>query len=488
MASLAPRKKPNLESVTTINEDGSRFMLHPADVGGTFTWARRLTALVLLFVYAGLPWIQINGYPAVFFDVWERRFHLFGLTFVAQDGFLAFFMVTGLGFTLFFLTSLFGRIWCGWTCPYTVFLEHVFRRIERALDGDAASRRRLDAAPWTAAKVARRILKHGIYLLAAAAIAHLFLSYFVSLPRLYTYMGQSPLAHLQAFAVVSFLTAALYFCFSWFREQFCIILCPYGRLQSALTDDNTLVIGYDERRGEPRGHRSEKGAGDCVDCWRCVQVCPTGIDIRNGLQLECIGCAACIDACDAIMAKVNRPTRLIRYDSLNGLRGGKTRFLRPRIYVYAILFLLGAAMFAFALGRVKSINASVVRKAGIQLPYTVAGGFVRNFYDVRLLTKRNTVTEFSVTVHDGPEGLVASGFERPAALPPQGEATQTLVLSVPVALYRGPETLRVVVHSEPGGHEVHRRVDFLGPDVRLIGRLRGALEPASSVTSSPGAP
>lgn len=297
--------KPNLVSVTTINRDGSRFFLHPADVKGWFTRFRRLFAVILIAVYVLLPWIPINGHPAVFFDVENGRYHVFGLTFLTQDLWLLFFLLSGFGFALIYITSLFDRLWCGWACPYTVFLEHVFRRIERFIDGDAVARKKLDAEPMSASKFFKRVIKHGLYLLCAALIAHLFLSYFVSLPRLYEFMQERPSEHLRSFAVVAALTGALYFCFAWFREQFCIILCPYGRIQSALTDDDTIVIGYDEKRGEPRG-KGKEGVGDCIDCRRCVQVCPTGIDIRNGLQLECIGCAACIDACDDIMEKVDK--------------------------------------------------------------------------------------------------------------------------------------------------------------------------------------
>lgn len=315
---MSANKQPNLDSVTTVNADGSHYVLHPADVSGRFTFARRVFAFLLLAVYVALPWITINEAPAVFLDLAERKFHLFGLTLYPQDLWVLFFAITGTGFTLFFVTALLGRLWCGWACPYTVFLEHIFRRIERWIDGDSSARKKLDAAPWTFPKIWRRVLKHGIFVFVAALLAHVFLSYFVSLERLYDFVQGNPFDHFAAFGTVTFLTGAFYFCFAYFREQFCIMVCPYGRLQSALTDDDTVIIGYDESRGEPRGKANHPEAADCIDCRRCVNVCPTGIDIRNGLQLECIGCAACIDACDDIMRKLNRPTGLVRSGRLAG--------------------------------------------------------------------------------------------------------------------------------------------------------------------------
>ncbi len=316
-------------SVTTIREDGSRRFLFPADVSGRFARARRAVALVLIAVYFLLPWIPVGGYPAVFLDVAHRRFHLFGLTLAAQDLWLLFFLISGLGFGLFFLTALLGRIWCGWACPQTVFLDQVYRRVERWIDGDAVQRRWLAAAPWSVSKLLRRAAKHAIYLVLAIAITHLFLAYYVSIPAVWGMMRDAPADNWGTFVFIAAATGIVYFDFAWFREQLCIVLCPYGRIQSALTDDHTLVIGYDWARGEPRGKPAAPGAGDCVGCDRCVHVCPTGIDIRQGLQLECVGCSACVDACDEVMSRLGRRPGLIRYDSLAGLAGLPKRLAAP---------------------------------------------------------------------------------------------------------------------------------------------------------------
>ena len=465
MSTSAPaQKKPNLDSVTTINEDGSHFTLHPADVSGRFTIARRVVALLILSVYLALPWININGHPAVFLDVVERRFHLFGLTFLARDLWLGFFLITGVGFSLFFVTALFGRLWCGWACPYTIFLEHVYRRIERWVD--APARHKLDRAPWAGAKLTRRLIKHGLYLFVSAIVAHIFLSYFVSLPRLYQYMQESPLEHIGAFAVVAFITVALYFAFSWFREQFCIILCPYGRIQSALTDDDTTVIGYDETRGEPRGKKGTSGAGDCINCNRCVQVCPTGIDIRDGLQMECIGCAACIDACDSIMAKIDRPRGLVRYDSFNGLKGEKRRILRPRIFVYSALLAVGATVLGFALTTVHDVDMVATRMTG--MPYFVDDDAVRNQFQLRLMTKRNVPTTFTVDLKDAPPWLSTSGCEKPITVGAQGQEQVTFVMFVPKEKFTGTIEVTIRTRSEPGGTVIERKMEFLGPDPRMF--------------------
>ena len=455
-------KRPNLDSVTTINPDGSRFFPHPADVKGRFTTARRLVGVLLIAIYVLLPWIPINGHPAVLLDVTHGKFHLFGLTLLVQDVWLLFFVVSGAGFGLFYVTSLLGRVWCGWACPYTVFLDHVFRRIERWIEGDAPARRQLDAAPWGPAKFAKRGLKHLLFALCALGIAHVGLSYFIPLPQLYAYMKGSPMQHAAIFAGVTAYAAVLYFCFGWFREQFCIVVCPYGRLQSALTDDDTIGIGYDNGRGEPRGKLTEAGHGDCIDCRRCVQVCPTSIDIRNGLQMECIGCAACIDACDDIMDKVKRPRGLIRYDSHKGLTGQKRTIIRPRIILYTALMLLGAGVLTWGLTRVHGFEMSIVRLRG--MPYIADPGHIRNQFALRLLSKGDDPTTFQVTTENAPSGLTISGLGDVLTVPGGGELQQTLMLSLERTTYTGPFKFTITATPTDGRSPLKREVEFLGPD------------------------
>jgi cytochrome c oxidase accessory protein FixG len=423
--------------------------------------------VILIAIYVLLPWIPINGAPAVFLDVENRMFHLFGLTLVPQDLWVMFFAISGLGFGLFFITSLLGRIWCGWACPYTVFLDHVYRRIERWIEGDAPARRALDAAPWSAGKIFKRVVKHLSYVIIAALIAHVFLSYFVSLERLYSFMQAGPLEHATAFGIVAFLTLVLWFCFGYFREQFCIIMCPYGRLQSALTDDDTVNVGYDAKRGEPRGAKG-KAEGDCIDCRRCVNVCPTGIDIRNGLQLECIGCTACIDACDDVMVKIDRPKGLIRYDSFNGFAGITRRFLRPRVYAYCALALLGlGALTLVASKKARPYNATISRVGGAGF-YSDSKS-VRNIYKVRFINKRNQPATVTIRLsQDTPPGYQLSGAEQTFSVNALDEMSRTCVVIASAESYIGVSDLKLEVHANPGDVTLVKTARFLGPNPQSL--------------------
>ena len=453
-------RAPNLESAATINPDGSRRFIHPATPRGVFSALRSVTGVLLLGVYAALPWIPINGYPAVFLDIANRRFHLFGLTLVMQDLWLGFFLITGTGFGLFYLTALLGRVWCGWVCPQTVFLD-VVRRIERLIEGDAPKRRRLDAMPWTGVKTLQRGLKQVLFALFALALAHVFLSYFVSLPLLWKMMLDSPLEHWSAFLFVFAMSAALWFDFAWFREQFCIVLCPYGRLQSVLMDNDTITVGYDAARGEPRGKKGTPGARDCVDCFRCVQVCPTGIDIRQGAQIECIACAACVDACNEVMVKLDRPTGLVRYDSANGFAGRKTRLIRPRTIVYSVLLLIGASVGAFSVSTFQMASVTVSRMIGE--PYILSSAGVRNQYLLRIINKQNAPEVFQVRLR-GAVGMTSSGAEELVATPPLGEAIRPLIATVPRAQFQPGQPITVLVDSSDGRFHAEQQVPFLGPN------------------------
>lgn len=465
-----PPLRPNLDAVTTIRDDGSRPFLYPSDTKGRFTQARRWSAFALIAFYLSLPWITINGYPAVFLDVAERRFHLFGITGAAQDLWLMFFVITGLGFSLFFVTALLGRVWCGWACPHTVFLDHVYRRIERLIEGDALKRRALAAAPFSAGKFFKVGLKHTLYIIVSAVITHLLLAYFVSLPEVWAMVRAAPTEHWGAFGFIAVATSALYFNFAWFREQLCIVVCPYGRIQSALIDDNSLVVGYDVKRGEPRGKTGTVGAGDCISCSRCVQVCPTGIDIRNGLQYECISCSACIDVCDAVMDKMHYPRGLIRNSTENGMAQHLSqsqmlrRVLRPRVLVYAaVLGAITAGMLWSLLVRA-NFKVDVQRDRG-SVARMVGQGMTENVYRLQIMN----ATEQAQTYAVGVTGLEGAQVAPDAAVTVDAASSRWVPVRVqaPAGIAAGSHQIAFVIVSQatpstPAGEVLEKSV-FLVP-------------------------
>jgi len=441
------------DKASSLRSDGRRNFVHPADVSGRFDRLRMAVFALLIGLWAALPWIQLGGHPAVFLDIAARKFFLFGGTFNAQDVWLLFFLLSGLAFALLVATALYGRVWCGYACPHTVFLEALFRPVERLLEGPRNQRLRRNKGPWGWDTLWRKALKHAIYVVLAFVVAHVIISYFVSLPRLYAMVLGAPSEHPLAFVWASGLTAALYFNFSRFREQMCLILCPYGRLQSVLTDRDTMLIGYDLRRGEPRGKAKQAGVGDCVACDRCVAVCPTGIDIRNGLQIDCIGCARCIDACDEVMVKLGRDRGLVRYDSLKGFDGEPKRLLRPRIVLYAVLGVFGLIAATLALWQSRGYEANLLRLRGAP-PLVLDGNTARNAFEIHLVNKRSQRARFTLS----PE--------------PEAALHYTLgVTSVELSALESRQ-IPVFVSFERGaigdGHHAHLRVSVEGGEPTVL--------------------
>lgn len=446
----------------SLGRDGRRRRPYPADVSGRFARARRIGFAVLIAIWAALPWIPVRGHPAVFLDIEKRQFFLFGLTFNAQDAWLLFFALSGVGFGLVYATAFLGRVWCGWSCPQTVFLEAVFRPIERLIEGPRATALRRAQHGMTFDRIWRAAAKHAIFLLAAFFVAHIILSYFVSLPRVFAMVRHSPALHPEAFAWAAVVTALTYGNFAFFREQLCVVICPYGRLQSVLLDDDSLVVGYDEKRGEPRGKASSKDNGDCVDCRRCVVVCPTGIDIRQGLQLDCIACTQCIDACDEVMDKLDRPRGLVRYDSLRGLRGEPRRILRARVVAYTVLLVIGAVVAFFAFRSREPFEANLVRLPGT--PYTRQEGTIRNTFELHLVNKESTPVTFDIEPNTS-GALTYLVPTRTMEIEPLGSRRVPVFVTMDEAAFHAdtPFTIRVRAH---GGHtapaERETRATFLG--------------------------
>ncbi len=357
--------------LSTIDEKGKRVYIFPEKVRGFFRKWRTLTQAVLIVILLVLPWIKVNGYQALLLDIPQRRFSIFGLTFWAHDGPLIFFILAILTIGLAFMTAIYGRVWCGWGCPQTVFVDGVFRRIENLIIGSHIKQINLAKSPWNSEKILKVSTTWFLFTVVSLIITHSFLAYFVGAERLVEMTQHNPRENWTIFLFMFFITAFLLFDFGWFREQFCIIMCPYGRIQSVLMDDDSVTVAYDYNRGEPRKGLTAQGekTGDCIDCYKCVSVCPTGIDIRSGLQMECVGCTACIDACDEVMERVDKPTGLIRYVSGNSLKGKPSSLLKPRTALYSILLILIISLLIFTVSKRQDLLVTVLR--GKDIPYQV---------------------------------------------------------------------------------------------------------------------
>ena len=358
--------------LTTLRDDGSRIWMRPKLSLGRFLSRRQWVGYALIVLFLVLPFVRVGGYPAILLDVMARRFHFFGVTFHPTDSVLLMFLMLSIFLGIFWITALFGRVWCGWGCPQTVYMELLFRPIERLIEGNTGQQRKLDEKRFTV----RRTLKWAVFMVIAFVLGNQFLAYFVGWERLAVWMTESPTEHLGGFGVMAVTTGLVFFDFAYFREQMCTVVCPYARLQSALLDRHSLIVGYDKLRGEARRRVKERTAnddsGDCIDCHACVVTCPTGIDIRNGLQLECISCTQCIDACDNIMDKVGKPRGLIRLSSQHHLETKKpTRLVRPRVVLYPLIILVFMGLLVYLVTTKAAADVTILRQHGA--PYVVLG-------------------------------------------------------------------------------------------------------------------
>lgn len=431
-AIIEPDKENFRDRITTVEEDGSRKWIFAKQPKGRYYNRRTIVSVFYLLLFFALPLIQYHGEPLVMLNVVERKFILFGLHFGVQD-----LIVFGLGMLTFVVfivlfTVIFGRLFCGWACPQTIFMEMVFRRIEYWIEGDMQQQRAIAKAPWDQSKITKRAFKYIVFFLISFLIANTFLAYIIGLPALRTIVTEPLSQHIVGFISLLLFTTAFFVVYTFLREQICIVACPYGRLQGVMLDKNSIVVAYDYVRGEPRGKMtktSEHPKGDCIDCKACVHVCPTGIDIRNGTQLECINCTACIDACDQIMDKIGKDRGLIRYASDNNIIQNTKLKLSPRIIAYSIVLVALLALLAFTFAGHSVVDASILRTPG-QFYQENVDGTISNLYNFKVANKQSKPLHMKLTMSHK-EGQIKIIGSDDISIPPGGEKQGQLFIIIP---------------------------------------------------------
>ena len=416
-----------------VDREGRRAKIYPRRPRGRYHTARKFASFALLAVLFAGPFVSLNGRPLLLLNILERKFVLFGIPFWPQDFYL--FLLAMLVLVLFVVlfTVVFGRLWCGWACPQTVFMEMLFRKIEYLIEGDARRQRRLDQGNWTGEKIFKKTLKHGLFFAISFLIANIFLAYIIGTEELWKIVSDPPREHLKGLSTLILFSLVFYGVFAHFREQVCVIVCPYGRWQSVMVNEDTIAVTYDYRRGEPRGKlrrsRREDEVGDCIDCKQCVQVCPTGIDIRNGIQLECINCTACMDACDEVMERIKRPQGLIRYSSYRGIEQADRKLLTPRIMGYSAVLMLLLVVVAYLFATRAEMQAIILREPG-KLYTDLGDGRLANFYSLKIINKTFAEIPVEIRVEQPGEGSITYLGEL-TTVPPQDLVEGRFFLSVP---------------------------------------------------------
>jgi cytochrome c oxidase accessory protein FixG len=458
------------DHLATADQQGNRRWLYPTKPAGP--WHRRrawFAALLIVVMFAG-PWIHIQGNPLLLLNIVERRFSILGQIFWPQDSII--FAVAMLVFItgIIIFTTAFGRLWCGWACPQTVMMEMVFRKIEYLIEGSAREQRQLEAAPWNARKILKKTFKHAVFFGLSFIIGNTLLAYIIGRDQLLAIQFDDPRKHLVGLAFLVLFTLVFYTLFARFREQACTFICPYGRLQSTMLDENSMVVAYDYKRGEKRAplhraqsreQRTDAGLGDCVACRQCVAVCPTGIDIRNGTQMECVNCTACIDACDAIMDKVSRPRGLIRIASLNNIERGERQRFTVRMRLYAGILAALVALFLFLVFTRAEVGTTLLRAPGSLFQQT-AEGKIQNIYTMKVINKssRDLPVELKLKNLPGTVRLMGAG----AFVVPKEKLAQTSVLiELDAASLTGNSTKLVIGVYANGKLLETLTTGFIGP-------------------------
>ncbi len=450
----------------TVDEKGKRVWVYPKKPGGTYHRARIAVTIALLAIFFAGPFIKIGGQPFLLLNIFERRFVILGQAFWPQDFFLlAVTLITFFVFIILF-TVVFGRVWCGWACPQTLFMEMVFRKIEYWIEGDANQQRKLNQAPWSGEKIFKKGLKQFIFIIISIVISHTAMAYLIGIEEVKVIVSQPPTENMAGFIGLVAFTGIFYFVFAWFREQACVAVCPYGRLQGVLLDKNSIVVAYDWLRGEPRG-KLKKGIvdttkGDCVDCKLCVHVCPTGIDIRNGTQLDCVNCTACIDACDEVMVKVGKPKGLIRYASYNSIKEGIAKLMTPRVIGYSFVLMALLTFLSFMLATRSDVETTILKVPGT-LYQRADDGAITNLYNVEFVNK--TFEDIILEVKaESPEGALLSKVGEQQVVVPASEMLKSVYfIRIPAEKIINAKTVVLVGVYRDGERIETLKVKFIGP-------------------------
>ncbi len=458
------------DRIATVDEKGKRKWVYAQKPRGKFYQARTWVSWGFFALFFALPFIKMNGRPLFLFDITETKFILFGKIFWAQDFFIfGLTMVTFIIFIILF-TAAFGRLFCGWVCPQTIFMEMLFRKVEYLIEGDAADQKLLHNSPWNGRKIRIKVFKHVVFYLLSLVIANFFLAYIIGIDELKKIISEPPSEHIVGFLSILGFAGIFYGVYAFFREQICTVICPYGRLQSVLLDRNSMIVAYDYKRGEPRGKFrkapiAELATGDCIDCFQCVKVCPTAIDIRHGTQMECIGCTACIDACNRMMEAVHKPPGLIRYASENGITEGNKLRYTGRMKFYTVILILLTGVLSLLLATRKDIGGTIVRAKG-QLYQERGTDSLSNLYTIRIVNKTLNDIPLTLRLENAPGTIIeADGKNIQVEKEGQGKGSFFIVLpknyinkrktSVEIGLYEGDKRITSI------------KTNFMGPFSRL---------------------
>ena len=459
VTSNAPEAQEQI--LSTMNRDGSRRRIRPKLTRGRYYRRRWLTAWGLILSFVLIPILKFKGQPLILLDIGNRNFVFFGTTFLPTDTFFLMLLLFGIFVGIFLITAIWGRVWCGWACPQTVYMEFIYRPLEVLIEGGRSRQIKTD----TTGVSGRRLVKHLAFFVVSAFLANTFLAYFVGWDQLLRWMTSSPFQHPAAFFVMLGTTVLMFGDFGWFREQTCILACPYGRFQSVLLDRQSLIVGYDEARGEPRERlrkKTERTGGDCIDCSLCVTACPTGIDIREGgLQMECIACTQCIDACDEVMEKIGKPRGLVRYTSQTELAGGHSRFIRPRLVVYSAILLIMFGTLAFSLAGKSSADVTILR--GLGAPFSVLpSGEVSNQIRIKIANRSDEERSYTFELIDG-AGLTLVAPENPLVVEAgDSQITAAFITTRPENFTAGELEIRLKIFNGVDFEEI-RTYRLLGP-------------------------